>query len=761
MKAAAPALARVPVIPEPPFDPTSLLIDERMNWWVQEPDGLQDIEVSPCDGALSLALLAGVRRRFTEESGSFGGLVPPAYVTLAPDGSLLLLDRRTRRLKRFDPCRCCFVELPCLAGGKPGGRARDLRNPKGIAACADRLYVCDPGRDGRLTTATNPRRQAQRERIRRQNHRVSVFLLPGLELLGYLRPSPSRYPRWLPVAVACDSQRCIWVLDAHNGAIHRFTSGGHATAVVTGLARPEHLAIDRCGRLYVIDRSLADGVARLRVFDREGQELPPPARVEQAALAFPRLTFEVHADGTLDLGPLCHVPCPPGSVTFDPSGQPIAPHPPVSAPYLTKGVYSSRALDSRTRGCQWHRVVLHGEVPAGTRVLVESFCADEDYDADQVAGFAVWARGEIVPGTARGPRPAPHDCLVFSPPGRYLWLRLTLLSATGSATPVIRAIEIEFPRLSSLRYLPAVFAAEAVSADLTARFLSLFDTTLRGIERVVDTEAGLFDPASTPATRVGAAAVDFLTWLASWIGITFERSWSEARRRRFLSRAGALFARRGTVAGLRQQLLQVLGWEPAPGCGACARSRRACHEPPLNCAPPPEPPVYRTPPLILEHFKLRRWLHLGIGRLGAQAVLWGQRIVNRTQLDENGQAGCTRLVTTPDPRRDPLHVYAHRFTVFVPACVGRDESGRRTIGNLLRGESPAHAQWDVVYVEPRFRIGVQSMIGFDAVVGGLPAPARVGGMALGQGTLVGGGRPGRSDARLGRSGRIGTGSRLH
>jgi phage tail-like protein len=439
----------------------------------------------------------------------------------------------------------------------------------------------------------------------------------------------------------------------------------------------------------------------------------------------------------------------------------VKPPKPIAAPYLTTGTYLSRALDSRTHECQWHRVVIRGELPPTTRVRVETFCADEEYDADQVAGFAKWTRKEIAPPAA-AERPTPHDCLVSSAPGRYLWLRLTFLG-DGTATPTVHAIEIEFPRLSSLRYLPAVFAAEPASADFTARFLSLFDTTLRGIERTVDTEARFFDPASTPATRVGSAPVDFLTWLASWVGITFDRSWTDARRRRFLRNAGRLFARRGTVDGLRQQLLQVLGWDPAPSCGACARPRRICHDAPLNCAPPPAPPTYATPPLILEHFKLRRWLLLGVGRLGAQAILWGQRIVNRTQLDRNAQVGRTRLIMTPDPRRDPLHVYAHRFTVFLPACAGGAAGARKWIDNLLRRESPAQAQWDVVYVEPRFRIGVQSMIGFDSVVGGLPPGARVGKMALGVGTLVGGRqRAGaRGELRVGRSGRLGTGSRLN
>jgi phage tail-like protein len=754
--------ARVPVIPEPPHDPASLLIDDRTGWQAAEPNGFDGVVTSPCDGSISLAFTSEASRSFTEPSGSFGGLTLPSNVARLPDGSVLLLDRSTKRLKRFDPCCCEFVEWPCtLAGSGNRGGARGSRNPGGIAVCGTRLYVCDTGRDGRLASGTNARRNELRARIRRENHRVSVFLLPGLELQGHLRPPKAEYPRWRPVDVACDARCGVWVLDQFNGVVHRFGRRGRWSELVKGLNEPTALAIDRCGRLWIIDHTL-DGDALLRVFDAAGTEEPAPKTVADALPFFDPLPIDVSSTGVLSLADLCKAPCPQGTLTFDLNGNPTDPPAKIPAPFLKSGTYQTSALDSRTIQCQWHRVILHGDLPASTRVRVETFCADEEYDADQIAGFAVWRQMEIVGSADPSPHRIDPDCLVPSPPGRFMWLKLTLLG-NGTATPVIRAIEIEFPRLSSLRYLPAVFAAEPVSGEFTARFLSLFDTPLRRIERTVDTEASLFDPASTPSERVGDAPTDFLSWLASWIGIAFDRSWSEARRRRFLKNAGRLFAWRGTPEGLRQQLLQFLGWNPAPGCGADALTRRTCSDRPLNCAPPPVPPSYDTPPLVLEHFRLRRWLWLGIARIGAQAVVWGQRLVNRTQLDSNAQTDVTRLIATPDPRRDPLHFYAHRFSVFLPACAGSTEADRRSLETLMRRESPAHTHWEVVWVEPRFRIGVQSMIGFDAVVGELPPAARLGQLAIGTASLVGGAvaRHGRRELRVGRSGRVGTGAVLN
>jgi hypothetical protein len=164
----------------------------------------------------------------------------------------------------------------------------------------------------------------------------------------------------------------------------------------------------------------------------------------------------------------------------------------------------------------------------------------------------------------------------------------------------------------------------------------------------------------------------------------------------------------------------------------------------------------------LEHYRLRRWLFLGVGRLGDEARLWGQRIVNRSRLDANAQAGATQLKTSQDPLRDPFHVYAHRFTVFVPVRYGRSPELRQALENLLAAWRPAHTLGRLEFVEPRFRIGVQSMIGFDSVVGRYPSGVTLGAMPLGQATVLEEPphRRGGPTLEVGKNARIGTTTRL-
>jgi hypothetical protein len=140
--------------------------------------------------------------------------------------------------------------------------------------------------------------------------------------------------------------------------------------------------------------------------------------------------------------------------------------------------------------------------------------------------------------------------------------------------------------------------------------------------------------------------------------------------------------------------------------------------------------------LILEHFKLRRWLFLGAGRIGDQAVLWGKRIVNRSQLNDGAEVGRSQLRTIQDPLRDPFHYYAHKFTVFVPACYRASEANRKSLENLLRNSRPATTLAQVEYVEPRFRIGFQSMIGLDSVIARFPSGVTLDKTTLGRASML-------------------------
>jgi phage tail-like protein len=766
-------LATLPDVQKPPDDPLYFLLDARVGWRMLPRDG---VEKSPADGALCLSPKPGTQQLLTDAAGTFGGLELPTGVAVDAAGGIYLLDAASGKIKRFDPCECRFESVPCTGG--LGNASRQFRDPHGIAIFCGDLFVCDTG-----------------------NARVQVFALSGMTLRAlWLSPARADLPQpWKPYDLAFDGLGRAFVSDFANGVVHRFDRRGNWQIKFGTLGQPAHLAVSRDGRVYVVEASTGD----VAVFDLDGQKLDtviPPGKT-----GFCSGGIATDRAGNLYLGAHCAVyrfrycpgatprlagtvqlPVDPSAIAFDLHGnllvlsaaQKKALQYPLTA-FEQKGTYLSEPLDSDLYRCQWHRIVLEGEIPQGASVMVETFTAEAPFDVsdpdsawktnqraapiltqragekssrsatreessqlmnqyeDSMASTA--ADGSTIETTQKtNKRPeGSWDCLITSPPGRFLYLRLTL-QGNGAVTPRLRRIKLFFPRIGLRRYLPAVFGENPVSADFTDRMLAVFDTGFRSIESELDEFAGYLDPMSTPAEPDRRTLSSFLSWLACWMGMTLDRSWDERRRRLFLRNAYLFHQLRGTLEGLRRQLLLYLGW---------FSDKQPC----ASCAPAGDLPI-----LVLEHFKLRRWLFVGEARLGEQSVLWGHRIVNRTQLDETARVGRTQLIGTGDPVRDPFHLYAHKFSVFIPAACARRDDQRVAIERLISLGKPAHTAHQLQLVEPRFRIGFQSSIGLDSVVGCYPQGFTLGQHQLGRDTVLGREQSNRPALQIGTQSRIGT-----
>ena len=532
-----------------------------------------------------------------------------------------------------------------------------------------------------------------------------------------------------------------------------------------GKANPLALDAGRVLRVRITPRTGAPALlltAQSAQAWRLGGAAPELLDVRATSLRAPQLPaaeVDVQVDNQGRFFALCAEACGPANApaqwrAFDERGLPLAKVAPPVWRFKRAGTARTVMLDSGIDGCQWHRVDIRGQVPSGCAVRVRSTTASIALnEADiQTLDASAWCST----GNRHGADTAcQRDELVMSPPGRYLWLEITLQS-DGLATPCVTSLRLEYPRVSLRRYLPAVFGEDPNGANFTDRFTALFDATIRSVERPLDRLPSYFEPLATPSGG-GDPAHDFLTWLASWVGQSFVRELPEAQRRWMLKRLGQTFALRGTRAGLHQQLLVLLGFDRAlAACPdvrgpACASPR--CTPQPLNCAAPAPCSTAAPPPLILEHYQLRRWLYAGAGRLGDDSRLWGASIVNRSQLGANAQLGVTQTIATPDPLRDPFHVDAHRMSVFVPAGVQQTPALERALAHLLKTDIPAHVAVDVHYVAPRFRVGQQAMLGLDSVVARTPsgvnlanpgaAPPRStaplqGAQPLGQGTVLSG-----------------------
>ena len=730
------------------------LLSQRPGWRAAI---LSRMMLDPCSG-LSLRPIPGTGRPLADESGSFGGVSLPTSIAVDSVGMIYILDSATHTLKRYDPCVESFSTLACI-GGK-GVEPRQFSDPHGIAiSCHNDLYVADTG-----------------------NRRVQVFALKGLALrciwgpfqvavngsvsikptvVSWTKPADDclpapEFPRttWIPWDVVTSRSGRIYVSDYANGVIHVFDARGWCSAF-TGespdsprLVKPTHLALDRNDNLYVAQ----EGENFIAVFDVDGKFLRRVEWVDDVRRDFCGSKIGVDRKGNIYLTDrvrrvfrvnvdveACCSECRPEPVTafhgdcisigFDLHGQPLLGDGlhgcvtllPDKIAYDTEGQYVSEPLDSTLYQCRWHRIVLRAEVPLGTQIQVDTFTSESLKTPTEIDSLSEprWGTRQICSQTSDGN----WDCLVTSPPGRFLWMRLTF-RGDGDATPLVRSARVFCPRASSLQFLPAVFSEEPAGADFLGRFLSLFDTIRGQSNELISNLAGYFDPRATPAGTSTSSRDDFLGWLASWVGLALDRHWSEAKRRELVRLAYRLYELRGTAEGLRLHIKLYTGLEPR----------------------------------VLEHFQLRRWLYLNHGRLGDQSAIYGASIVSRLQLNEYSNIGKFQLMDSGDPLHDPFHHYAHQFTVFVPVRKSPTEIEKQTLERIVNLAKPAHALAHVKIIEPRFRVGAQSVIGLDTVVGRYPDRVEAGRAKLGYDTLLG---PSEDEAqpptlRIGKRSRIGS-----
>lgn len=218
------------------------------------------------------------------------------------------------------------------------------------------------------------------------------------------------------------------------------------------------------------------------------------------------------------------------------------------------------AFDGREPGCVWHRLFLDACIPPESSVLIESRAADELEQLDAVewvAEPAPYLRGNgselpfarTAPGGPEG-QSGTWELLFQQAVGRWLQLRVTL-RGNGRITPRIRSIRAYYPRFSYLReYLPAAYREDAASASFLDRYLAGIEGGFTTIEDRIANAQMLFDPGTVPP--------EFLEWLAGWMGAALDASWSEGKKRLFLSHAMEMFVSRGTRDGLIRALRLAL-----------------------------------------------------------------------------------------------------------------------------------------------------------------------------------------------------------
>lgn len=365
---------------------------------------------------------------------------------------------------------------------------------------------------------------------------------------------------------------------------------------------------------------------------------------------------------------------------------PAAPMPPVAQPAREpRGQLLSGAIDSGQPRCRWHRVRIDADVPVGTTVSVSVAASDEETPVPQgaVPPPSIWSTfpaGTPHPDDWQEIAGNVSDALVVQPPGRYLFVRVRL-TGDGRTTPTVRRIRLDFPRSTSLEYLPPIYREDPDAEDFTERFLSRFDASLEQLDDHIRRFPALLDGAGVPD--------EVLPWLGALVDLAFDPAWDASRRRTLLRAVPRLFRNRGTVAGLRHVLRLVFDVDAA----------------------------------IDEWAPHRPWGAAGRASLGAVRLFGRARA--RFKLSASA-LGAAPLRSYGDPDRDPHAQIAFRFRVLLPppaATAGRNRARLiRDATRLVDAQKPAHTQATIHMGGRGFLVGQWGSAGVDTVLVPLEAP---------------------------------------
>ena len=594
-----------------------------------------------------------------EPGGTFGGLTLPTGLAAGADGRLFLADPAGNRILTYTTQQGQFA--PLWPQRLPAAGAAADAPPDPYTLRNPRGVAISS--DGDLVVADSG------------HGRVIIYAWPSL-VARHIIPLAGGEP-W---DLAYDSRGLLYVADAKSGRVHRFDRLWRRDLAYLGgvplLNIPRHLAIDDQDRVLVINagaRQQGDrqahkptagigGFPALVELDAKGK----PAAPVQPPLHQRTLPAPLRRDGQGLWLPQAGRPrCPAlhlQGLEVDRLGRLLGQGLPLLALPATVrfprvGRFITAPLDSKLFNCPWHRLCFDVDLPAGCSLSVRTLTDPALLEGERVTTLPDSRWSRAL---AIGPGDSP-EVLVQSGPGQVLWLELTL-TGNGAATPVIRALTVYAPRTSSLTFLPPVFFEDPVSADFLDRYLSYFDTVFAEVESQIERFSGYLDPD-------GAPAGEFLTWLGSWLDVAFLAEWAEPTRRDFVRRAIELYKQRGTIAGL-QALLR------------------------LHSATPTLEPV------VIEHFRLRNY--------AARRQPAGDLVAGKLHI-----AGLAL-----DPADQEL---AHHFTVVLPSQVAGSEQALATLHQLIETQKPAHTRYQLRIVEPGVRIGCQSTIGVDMLIGPYPS----------------------------------------
>jgi phage tail-like protein len=585
------------------------------------------------------------------------GIAVPGALAVDECGQVYIIDNQACRIHMYDPGTNILQQLPCVGlcdaeSGEPANLKKIIihgftiwildtenKNIKGFSRENFQIkYIIDNLKEpvdfgvdseGCLYVAGRDSKE--------------IFKYTGR---GELVPKFGQSVLQEPVSLAVGKDNTIYVIDRDAVGFHTFTNQGEYTGLIgefssiPGTFQDPAIAIDKEGNIYVSDSS----TGMIHQFDPDGSFI--------GTFSIPGVSKDILGIGIDPRGNL-YVSTPRGIGFFSKQ----------QAYSKENGIYYSKTLDSGIKGCQWHRLKLDMDLPPRTAVdvyyyptddtalkdAVESCLSDEKKSTQERAGCI----DDLIEWKGPGPEKNPQDMLFQEGTGRYLWLKLELSTFEEMVRPSVTGMRVYYPRISYLRYLPAIYQEDPVSKEFLERFLSIFESQFYDLEIDISQIFKYLDPGTTPAS--------FLKWLGSWLNLALEEDWEEDKKRALIKEAVSLYKQKGTPRGLARLIEIYTG----------------------------------SAPIIIEHARatkpmiLSKQTRLGIDTMITRTPIRGFR------LGDDSILGRTALWHKVMSREDPFLPMVHRFTVILNLSGQEYNYFREGVIRILDEEKPAHTMYQL------------------------------------------------------------------
>lgn len=728
------------------------------------------LELQP-DGTLqlqSLPLLEGTLPEAVRAAGQPGG---PAGIAVDLDGTIFFSDPAGDRVMRVNPCDNSVTPVDCVGG--EGYTPTRLKTPRGLVIPVHRrtLFVADSGND-----------------------RIQGFDIGSSQLVDvweHAGPGAVGGKLKAPSAMAGDDDGNVYVVDYGNRRVVKFNSAGEpvpsfwSTIKSTNLlSKPSDVAVlsrRRRSRVFVLDedrRSVFEfdehGVPiRSAGFGAGELQKPMGIAVNREAVYVGDnerrrvLTFSRSADFSF-IGEAVDYHGPDASLALDNKGsllvhtglsvaaEPICrsnalitPCVPLEPVRLTIGkghrergvLWTEHPIEIRDFEVNWHRLKAEVErrgLDARLRLFVHTSNDSSDAPVVDAQKLDPFEDVKWQPRSGAIDQFTNVDDLFIGGETRFLWIG-ALLSGDGRSTPVVSQMRVEFDQETYLAHLPAIYRGKTPCDDFLLRFLSLFETFFDQVESNIELLSALFDPSASPK--------EYLPWLAAWLALPLDEASTEEEQRRAIAQAFERYGRRGTLEGLRESLrinagvdalieepIQTAAWWSLPGASAgcgCGESARSSGETIWEGS---EASILGVTTMLVP-------VHAQGAVLGSTATLDASNLIT------NERFGTPLFEDT-----------AHQFSVQIYRGQLQCEEDASEVRAVIDREKPAHTAYHLCVIEPRMRVGFQSRVGIDAVVGGPPEEMALSEEAiLGERTALGGKPAGKLglDSRVGITTRVG------